>query len=108
MNNSGSLMDKRVYKRIPTNLRAVLFCGEDSYNATVTNCSENGLCINIDNYLPCDLNVKLFMPIVKDVLRLNARTCRLEKTDDTHFTIGVELTEPPVQYKYYLDGLRFS
>jgi hypothetical protein len=99
-------MDKREYKRIPTNQRAVLYCEEDSYHATVTNCSENGLCVVADNYIPCDLKVKLFMPIVKDVLRLNARTCRLEKTDDTHFTIGVELTEPPVQYKHYLEELR--
>ncbi len=99
-------MQRRAFERIPANLRAKFLCGNSSYYATIKNCSENGVCINTSNFLPCGNAVELHVPLKKDVLKLSAKIIRILKIDDFNYTIGIELSNSPKTYLEFVETLR--
>ncbi len=84
-------MEKRAYERITTSLEVRFFYGIQLCSGIVTNCSENGMCINSSMCLPFDTRIELLIPFKEDVLKVPVKVKRLEKTDVAYEKMGVEL-----------------
>ena len=91
-------MDRRAFERVPASFRARFLSGNRPDSATVTNFSENGMCIGSGYCLPCDDTLELLIPLHVEVLRVLVKIRRMEKVDDFNYTLGVELVDPPHEY----------
>ena len=92
-------MDKRDLERVTANIMIRFYCIDTEYSGTIINLSRNGMCINIgDNFLPCGTKVKLFVPLIKKVVNIDAKISWIIKLSDLNFTIGVKLVKTPNDY----------
>ncbi len=101
-------MKKRAYKRIPTSINARFFCDGLFYPGTVTNLSENGMCIHTRVCFPIDSMFDVLIPMKKEVLNVPVKISRIEKTEDFCDTMGVEVLNSPENYLEFVDNLRFA
>ncbi len=99
-------MEKRTFKRIPTNISVRFFCGPKEYFGTVTNLSEKGMFINTESSFPLQLQLKILMPWQSDTLWLHAMVKSFGTSDSSYNGVGVELVSPPTKYLEFVDGLK--
>ncbi len=99
-------MQRRAFVRISANIRAQFYSGFSPYNAVVSNFSENGMCISTVNCLPCGYRVEIHLTLQSEIIKMPATIRRIVKSDDLHFTIGLELINPPQKYLLFVDNYR--
>ena len=99
---------RRISKRVPSSL-VVKFLQDDALcYGIVTNISDNGMCIQSGNCLPCDSQIKLQIPLKDTLLEVPVKVMRVVKTDDFYETMGVELLKPTKKYLKIVDSIRMS
>jgi hypothetical protein len=90
--------ERRAYERVPSSFKARFLSGSLPYSGTVTNYSENGMCITTGYCLPCDNTLEMLIPLRTNVLKVIVRVRRIVKIDDFNYTLGVELLDPSKEY----------
>jgi hypothetical protein len=107
-------VEKRCFNRIPVSLEAELISDDKNHAAIVEDISENGLKIIIApikhkiNFTPeIKLELKLHLPS-GEPLNLSCKKKWLYKISAHGSTmrIGIEIIEPPTQYKKFLTTLK--
>jgi len=74
-------MKKRAYERVPANVEISYFCGNSLYTGTITNHSENGMCISAGMCLPVDSLFEVLIPVKDKVLNIPVRVARVAKSN---------------------------
>ena len=100
-----NINDQRKSNRIQTNIKVVFYCDHFQYTGTATNCSESGMCINTSHYISPDSNIDIILPLQEE-LKLTGVPNRIEKRENSHDVIGVELLSPPANYFDFIQNLR--
>ena len=84
-NFQGNYMqqERRKFERIPVNMNIRLFSEQLPYNATMIDCSKNGIGMNtFYNCLPCRNKVTLLIPLDKEILRHNYKLVGLKVSNN--------------------------
>lgn len=102
-------MERRAFKRIPVDIQARLFFGNLVYTGIVTNLSGKGMFIRTRMNFPNDSVLVTSIIINQDTLKLPIRIRRTVKSgnNNVHLDksgIGVELLNPPGEYKRFVDS----
>lgn len=98
-------MERRAYKRFPSNLLVRLHCADTLHYGIATNLSENGMCIKTGISLPSELSFMINVPFKQDVLKVPARVNRLVQSDGFYDGFGVEILDPPENYSEFLSTI---
>ena len=106
-------MERRAFNRIPIDLQARLFFGNLVYTGIVTNISEKGMFISTKMNFPSESVLVTSILINKHTLKLPIKIKRTVKSNNDNVYagnsgIGVELLDPPGEYKRYVDSFKSS
>ena len=101
-------MERRAYERVNTNLPVKYYCEDNCHAGTVHNVSEQGMFISTGNFLPCTNSLEIHIPMNREMLCCEAEIRRIEKIDDSNYTMGIELITPPDTYLKFVSGLRMQ
>ncbi|GBE03507.1 PilZ domain protein [bacterium BMS3Abin09] len=101
-------MQRRIFQRIQVDFKVRYFCGDNAYNGTVTDLSENGMFIDTTIDFPFDSNFKLVLPLNDEVINVSAIIKRVVKSKGIYNGIGVELENPPENYLQFVNKLRLT
>lgn len=100
-------MQKRSYERIPAKIKVSFSCCETDYAGTITNLSENGMFISINEMkFPFDSRLELQFPVSRKIMKVSVKVSRMTKTKDNYDGIGVELLHPPPAYLDFIRRLK--
>jgi hypothetical protein len=99
-------MERRAHERVTTILPVKYYCEDDCYTGTVHNVSEQGMFICTGNFLPCTNCLEIHLPMNKEILCCTAEIRRIEKINDSNYTMGIELVTPPDAYLKFVDSLK--
>jgi len=91
-------MERRAFERTNTNLKAIIFSGDNMCSGTITNISENGMYINANISLPLQMKLEVLLHLGEDILKLPVNVRRLAKSNGLYNGIGVELLNSPDNY----------
>jgi hypothetical protein len=99
-------VERRAFKRINVELKVNFFYGSKLSPGTVTNFSENGMCMKTETRLACGLAIELFIFSEEEVLSIPVRVNRLKMlvTGNTHDTLGVEVINPTKKYLKFVNS----
>lgn len=107
---------KRAYERIPANIQATYFYNNESYAATVTNLSINGMYIEADQALPIRSKMDMlnpfksycivYVPFMEGTLKVIVKVRRLVIADGEFKCMGVELVNPAQDYLEFVSSIR--
>jgi hypothetical protein len=101
-------MDRRSFDRVDMSLPVKYVCDDILYSGTIKNISENGMFIKTGNFLPCINWIEIFVPLEEEISKFFARIRRIEKIDDSNFSMGIELLDPPNKYVEFVSNLKAS
>ncbi len=102
-------MERRVFKRIPKNVRVKFFYDETMHTGTITNLSGNGMFIELDMclyYYKSMFNVQLSLN--DRSMDIPVKISRLAEKHGFYYSMGVELVNPPEEYLDILANLESS
>jgi hypothetical protein len=100
-------MSRRTSWRIPVNVNITYSHGKKESPGTVTNLSEKGMFINTEETgYPEDSQFQVTIPMKEYDLHLSVKPIRSVKTN-SHYSIGVEVLNPPLKYTEYVDNLLY-
>jgi hypothetical protein len=105
---NGIYMNRRAFERIDTSFPVKYFCEDSLLSGTVKNLSENGMFISTGNFLPCSDHLEIIVPLEDEISKFCARIRRIEKVDDLNYSMGIELIDPPDNYRKFVDNLKIS
>ena len=98
-------MEKRIFARIPTNLRVEFFYGNELSNGIITNVSEKGMFTNTKMCFPVNSRFDILIPLKERVLQLHAIVCNVEKENDIYNGMGIEILYPRKEYLVFIDSI---
>ncbi len=103
-------MERRAFERIHVELKVNFFYGNKFSSGTVTNISENGMCIKTETRLPCGSKVELFILSKEEVLSVPVRVNRLRIVMIGNFydILGVEILNPTKKYLEFVNSFRMK
>lgn len=99
-------MERRAFERIDTNLKAVIFLGDNICHGTISNISEKGMYINANISLPLQLKCEVLLHSGGDILKLPVNIRRVAKSKGLYKGIGVELLNSPDSYLDLVNTLK--
>jgi hypothetical protein len=99
-------IDKRACKKATVNLDVRYLCGNTLCRGTVTELSENCVCINTNMCLPLNARVELIIPSKEKVLNITGQVRRvlLQMTDRESDSMSVEVINPSRQFLQLVDS----
>ncbi len=100
------MIEKRVYERIPASIDARFLAGNSLYMVTITNLSENGVCINSDFCVPANSLFELFIPLEEIVLNIPVKVRRVAKEGVFYNTMGIEVLNQTGEYLEFVTRLK--
>ena len=99
-------MERRAFERINTSLPVKYTCDDILYAGTIENISEKGMFISTGNFLPCIKTLEVLIPLEKEISKFAVKIRRIERTDPSHFIMGVEVQDPPDNYIEFVKALK--
>jgi hypothetical protein len=99
-------MEKRAFERVEANVAVKYYFDDRLYSGTVKNISEKGMLISTGNFLPCIDMVEILIPLEDEISNLAATIKRVEKINDSIYSMGIELLDPPDNYLEFVSNLR--
>ena len=100
-------MQRRAFKRLPSNIEVKFFCSGTDYTGTIINLSENGMFIATKKMcFPFDSQFEIHIPLENEVLSLPVRVSRITKSAEFFDGIGLELKYPPLKYLKLVRNIR--
>lgn len=97
-------MERRAFDRINVDYKVNFFHENKVSSGTVTNLSENGMCIETDKNIPCGSRIQVFIFSQKEVLRIPATVKRLRFNLES--ILGVEILSPSKEYVQFVSLLK--
>ncbi len=92
-------MEKRKYKRMPSNIRVRFSCLQTDYSGTVTNISENGMFIKAGKMsFPFDSCIEVLIHLKNQVFKVPVEVRRMSKSSDHYDGLGVKLISTPQEF----------
>ena len=89
--------ERRAFERTNTNFEAMLVCEHRGSVVTVTNCSENGMCVDsISSFQPCTSEVDIIILKNNTHLKISGKVVRVTDKNDSSTTIGIAFFNPPI------------
>ena len=102
-------MQRRNYKRIPSDIKVKFSCDNLDYCGTVNNLSENGMYISTyDMCFPFDTRFDVVLPLNEIIISVPVKVSRITKTNGSYDGIAVEILEAPGKYLEYINNLKSS
>ena len=102
-------MQRRAHDRIPSSLSVRCCCETSEFSGTVTDLSEKGMYICIDDLcFPFDSVFSITFAAHEEVLTLPVSIRRIEKSGDRYDGVGVEIHDAPREYTDFIASLRNS
>jgi Tfp pilus assembly protein PilZ len=99
-------MEKRVFKRIPTNIDVTFCCCiTDYYSGIVTNLSKKGMFIATQMCFPLDSQLDILILSNKEMLKVPVNVRWIRKSADLYDGVGVEVQDIPKKYFEFVDSL---
>lgn len=100
-------MQRRAFKRVPSNIEVKFSCSNIDYTGTITNLSENGMFIATKKmFFPFDSQFEIHIPLENEILNLPVTVSRITKSTEFFDGVGVELEYPPEHYLELVRKLR--
>jgi hypothetical protein len=100
-------MEKRTFERIPTNIKIKFFCCKTEYNGIVTNLSEGGMFINVENMcFPFESSLQIIVPFKKEILKVPVEVTRIQLKPISDDSIGVAITNPSKNHLKFVEYLK--
>ncbi len=99
-------MERRAHERVNTSLPVKYMCDARLYAGTIENVSAKGMFISTGNFLPCIDTFEVLMPLEKEISTFSVQIRRIEKKDDSHFSMGVEVQDPPDSYIKFVKDIQ--
>ena len=100
-------MQRRNFKRIPSDIKIIFSCDKMDYCGTITNISENGMFINAHEMcFPFDSTFEVDINFDGKKLSVPVKVSRLTKTNNSYDGIAVELLNPSQNYLDFVEDLR--
>lgn len=81
-------------------------CDDRLYVGTIENISEKGMYISTGNFLPCIKTLEVLIPLDKGISMFSVKIRRIDKKDSSHFSMGVEVQDPPDNYMKFVKDLQ--
>lgn len=101
-------MARRESWRIHLEKEVKVSCKGEICEGTVKNLSERGMFISIGNgSFPKGPELDIILSLNDSTLSIPVRLVRYERADNSNDGIGVELIDPPKQYKEFVDSLLY-
>ncbi len=101
-------MNRRSFDRVDMSLPVKYVCEDTLYSGTIKNLSENGMFIKTGNFLPCINWIEILVPLENEISKFFARIRRIEKVDDSNYSMGIEILDPPVSYIEFVGNLKVA
>jgi hypothetical protein len=99
--------DQRKYRRIPTKIRTRFYCNETDYSGIILNISEDGMFISTQEVdFPFESNLELFIRRRHMLLKVPVIVRRLTKSESVFDGMGVQIINPPPEYKKFVRNLK--
>jgi hypothetical protein len=98
-------MERRVSERKAAHLPVRFSYANSFFNGVVKNLTGSGMCISTSMLLPCDSSAKLYIPFRHKVLEISVIVRRIERTNNFFDIMGLEIVNPSVEYKEFIDIL---
>ncbi|UCH45187.1 MAG: PilZ domain-containing protein [Nitrospiraceae bacterium] len=101
-------MERRAVKRIAVNLDARFFYGNLFYSGRISDLSEEGMFLNTRKCLP---NGSMFVIVIRsenELFKVLASVRRMKKGNGCYDGMGIELVNPPENYKDYVTRMKDS
>jgi hypothetical protein len=100
-------MEKRAFKRLPVYIDVAFHCCNKDCHGTVTNMSEKGMLIRIQNVsFSCLSQIELSLLLKKGAMRVPGKIVRLIKSPDARDEFGYQLEHPHRQYLDFVNSLK--
>ena len=106
-------LERRAHERIPSQLQARFFLGNNVYAGTITDLSEKGMFISTDIGLPLNGTLEILLKLGDRVVNIPSTIKRSVVSEDTCpesliHGMGVELISSPKVYLEYIDSLKVA
>lgn len=99
-------MKKRAVERIDKNINVTFISAGTEYSGIMMNFSQKGMFICTDVNVPIRNQIKIHIPVRKEVLKVLAEVKSFTNSGDVQNGIGVELINPPQDYLIFIDSLK--
>jgi hypothetical protein len=98
-------MEMRIFKKIPVEIEARLFCGNMFYAGTVLNISIEGMHINTQSCLPSGASFVTIIRNGRDLMQVNTKVKRLTRTNGCYDGMDVEILNLSKNFLDYVNSL---
>ena len=98
-------MELRIFKKIPVEIEARLFCGNMFYAGTVLNISIEGMHINTKSCLPSGASFVTIIRNGRDLMQVNTKVKRLTRTNGCYDGMDVEILNLSKNFLDYVNSL---
>jgi Tfp pilus assembly protein PilZ len=93
-----SFVNKRTAERVPIKLALRFPCCKMIMPGTVTDISETGLFFNTETCFPVDSNMKVFIKLKNEILKVPVEIVRIVRSNSRYKGIGVRILDIPKKY----------
>ena len=100
------MIERRAFKRIPTDIRVKFFFGTSICFGTIANLSENGMFVNTNICFPPYSTFEILLPLKENVLNISVMVRRMVKEGDFYNAMGVEVLDQPEEYLQFVQSLK--
>ena len=91
--------NQREFERVPSNFKVRFSCFHTDYTGTVTNVSENGMFISIEEMsFPFDSTLEVLVHLKHKIFKVPVEVSRMAKSKDHYDGLGVKILETPEDY----------
>jgi c-di-GMP-binding flagellar brake protein YcgR len=101
-------IERRAYRRIPTNIDARFFYGNLFYTGTLLNISEKGMFINTKRYITSESMLVVIISVENELLKIIATVKRSVRNNSDCDGMGVEVLRPSGGYVEFVKGLKIT
>jgi len=97
--------EKRIYERIPVDLKSRFSYGNIFNSGTITNLSKKEMFIKTENVIPVDSVITVIMHTGKELFQVFAKVKRLNRTAEHYDGMDIEIISSNYNYLKYVKSL---
>ena len=99
-------MDRRLHRRISTDIKVRFYCNNTDYAGTITDISEGGMFIKTKKVsFPFESNINICIDNNSKLLKVPVTVCRLTKTGKVFDGMGVQVAGNQPEYLKFVRNI---